>query len=82
VLGVEGSAGLVARAADNAVLNSLVSLCKFETANLFNEETCSRLGKFDKMLIDPPREGAIDLVNSLASGARQGSCRLSHAANG
>ena len=36
-------------------------------ANLFDltEASLAALGKFDKMLIDPPRDGAIDLVKSL-----------------
>jgi 23S rRNA (uracil1939-C5)-methyltransferase len=65
VLGVEGSATLVARAGDNARLNGLGDQCRFEAANLFKEEACAALGEFDKMLIDPPREGAMDLVKSL-----------------
>jgi 23S rRNA (uracil1939-C5)-methyltransferase len=66
VLGVEGSAALAARASENAALNGLGAQCRFEAANLFNAQACAALGGFDKLLIDPPREGAMELVKSLA----------------
>ncbi len=69
VVGVEGSAGLVARARDNAALNGLSSQCRFELANLFDTQACAALEVFDKVLIDPPRDGAIDLVKSLVGRA-------------
>jgi 23S rRNA (uracil1939-C5)-methyltransferase len=67
VLGIEGSAALVTRAKQNAVTNGLDSNAKYAVMNLFEmtEETFARLGKFDKLLIDPPRDGAIELVKSL-----------------
>lgn len=67
VVGIEGSAGLVARAAENAALNGLADRCEFRTANLFeaSEDSLVALGVFDKWLVDPPREGAIDLVKAL-----------------
>jgi len=67
VLGVEGSAALVKRAQENAAHNGLAALCEFAVANLFEatEESFSALGAFDKLLIDPPREGAIALVKAL-----------------
>jgi 23S rRNA (uracil1939-C5)-methyltransferase len=36
-------------------------------ANLFEctEASLAKLGHFDKMLIDPPREGAVELVKAL-----------------
>ncbi|WP_310448725.1 23S rRNA (uracil(1939)-C(5))-methyltransferase RlmD [Sulfuritalea sp.] len=67
VLGVEGSAALVSRARQNATHNGLASRCEFAVANLFaaTEESFAALGAFDKLLIDPPREGAIALVKAL-----------------
>jgi len=67
VVGVEGSAALVARARANAVCNGLAARIDYHVANLF-EVTPERLagwGRFDKMLIDPPREGAVELVKAL-----------------
>jgi 23S rRNA (uracil1939-C5)-methyltransferase len=67
VLGVEGSAELVKRAQGNATANGLAALCEFSVANLFEvtEDSFAALGSFDKVLIDPPREGAIALVKAL-----------------
>lgn len=66
VLGVEGNQELVRRAQANAVRNNLPN-ANFVVANLFGvtPESLSELGHFDKMLIDPPRDGAIDLVKAL-----------------
>jgi 23S rRNA (uracil1939-C5)-methyltransferase len=62
VIGFEGSKDLVQRARDNAVANKLVA--QFEVADLF-KSNINALGPFDKLLIDPPREGAVDLMKSL-----------------
>lgn len=74
VLGVEGSRALVERARENAVINGLAERCEFDVANLFDvtEESFSALGAFDKLLIDPPREGAIAVVNSLGESGGPG----------
>lgn len=64
VLGVEGSAGLLARAQDNARANGLAERCRFAAANLFDAAACSGLPACDKALLDPPREGAVELVKS------------------
>ncbi len=68
VLGVEGSADLVRRAQQNAEANGLGACVDYALANLFeaSDESLSALGRFDKMLIDPPREGAVQLVKSIA----------------
>jgi 23S rRNA (uracil1939-C5)-methyltransferase len=70
VLGIEGSAALVERAKQNASTNGLADNAKFAEMNLFamNEDAYAKLGRFDKLLIDPPRDGALELVKSLGSG--------------
>ncbi len=67
VLGIEGSAALVSRARGNAAHNRLDGLCEFAVANLFEvtEESFAAFGILDKLMIDPPREGAIALVKAL-----------------
>lgn len=67
VVGVEGSAALVRRAAENARHNGLQDSCRFYAANLFEatEDSLAALGPLDKLLIDPPREGAIAVVKAL-----------------
>jgi 23S rRNA (uracil1939-C5)-methyltransferase len=62
VIGFEGSAPLVERARQNAAANGLVA--QFEVADLF-APSLAHYGRFDKFLLDPPREGAISLVNAL-----------------
>lgn len=71
VVGVEGSPGLVKRGRESAVANGLGDRVEFGVANLFEctEESLAKLGCFDKMLIDPPREGAIELVKALGPNA-------------
>lgn len=67
VLGVEGSAALVARAQQNAAGNGLTACTRFETSNLFEADVDSlaALGPVDKLLIDPPRDGAVEVVKHL-----------------
>jgi 23S rRNA (uracil1939-C5)-methyltransferase len=71
VLGIEGSVELVRRAAENAAANGLSGSVRYAAANLFEAtpESLAALGHFDRMLIDPPREGALDLVRSLGEDA-------------
>ena len=71
VVGVEGSEFLVARAGQNARANGLEANSEFHTANLFEAtpDSLAALGRFDKMLIDPPRDGAIEVVKALGDNA-------------
>jgi len=62
VVGFEGSAGLVERARENALANGLTA--QFEVADLF-QPNLAPWGPFEKLLVDPPREGAIELAKSL-----------------
>lgn len=73
VLGVEGSPELLRRAAANAVANGLDDRTDYRVANLFETtpESLAELGHFDKMLIDPPREGALELIKSLPADGPQ-----------
>ena len=70
ILGIEGSDALVARAQQNAATNGLTGNTKFIAMNLFEmtEEAYAKLGYFDKILIDPPRDGALELVKALGCG--------------
>ena len=67
VVGVEGSRELVRRAGENATANGLAEKVEYGVANLFEAtpESLAALGRFDKMLIDPPREGALELVKAI-----------------
>lgn len=66
-IGVEGSRIMVRRAGENAVLNGLADSTSFAVANLFEAtpEILAGWGRLDKWLIDPPREGAIELVKAI-----------------
>ena len=68
VLGIEGSAALVARAREAAALNGLSAKTRFDVCNLFEvtAEMLTEFGVADRWLVDPPREGAFALVKALA----------------
>ncbi len=67
VVGIEGSAALTARGIAAAKQAGLLH-AQFQTQNLFevNEEWLAGLGRFDRMLIDPPREGAQAVAQALS----------------
>ena len=69
VVGAEGAGTLVERATRNAQRNGLAEGCRFVCADLFKDAAplLEREGPFDRMLIDPPRDGAIEVVKALAT---------------
>ena len=68
VVGIEGSTALTERAQQNAQLNGLCGKTSFSCRNLFEVTSADllALGKFDRFLIDPPREGALAVCQALA----------------
>ncbi len=71
VVGVEGSQDLVARGVENAQRNDLAQRVSFRSANLYADagEVLRTLPRLDKMLLDPPRDGAAALVQALGAQA-------------
>ena len=69
VVGVEGSKALTDRALDAAGRHGLAERTTFSTLNLFEIDAhwLRGLGRFERMLIDPPREGAHALASALAA---------------
>jgi 23S rRNA (uracil1939-C5)-methyltransferase len=66
VVGVEGDAGLVSRARENAARNGLANV-QFHAADLAQDlsgEVWMRAG-FDRLLLDPPRAGADAVLKQL-----------------
>ncbi|MBU3711687.1 MAG: 23S rRNA (uracil(1939)-C(5))-methyltransferase RlmD [Limnohabitans sp.] len=71
VLGIEGSAALVARSQQNLTFNQrrqTLAPTRFVARNLFEmtPECLVQDGVADKWLVDPPREGAFALAKTLA----------------
>jgi 23S rRNA (uracil1939-C5)-methyltransferase len=67
VLGIEGEASLVERARQNARRNNITNV-EFMVANLFEEHKDSPFAKrrFNKVLLDPPRAGAREILPVIA----------------
>jgi 23S rRNA (uracil1939-C5)-methyltransferase len=71
VTGIEGDPELARRATENAARNGLLEAADFHVANLFEatEASLASYGRFDKMLLDPPRDGAVAVVKALGGSA-------------
>jgi 23S rRNA (uracil1939-C5)-methyltransferase len=72
VVGYEGSEALVARAREAAAANGLAGRTSFAARNLFEWTESDWMGVVngggvDRVLIDPPREGALAVARTLAS---------------
>jgi 23S rRNA (uracil1939-C5)-methyltransferase len=67
VVGVEGSAALAERARESARTNGLADRVQFVVADLFaaTPDSMAPLLPLSRALIDPPREGAVELVKAL-----------------
>ena len=75
VLGLEGLSNLVDRANESAALNKINNAkfgqVKFDVADLFKMTETSladlnlKHGHFDKWLVDPPRDGAFELIKAI-----------------
>lgn len=68
VLGIEGLATLTTRAKANAQHNGLADKASFMQSDLFEvtTDTIASWGKAQRWLMDPPREGAMEICKALA----------------
>jgi 23S rRNA (uracil1939-C5)-methyltransferase len=67
VTGIDVNVGLIERARDNARRNGLDA--EFMVADLFDPAACAGLPRCDAMLLDPPREGTVEIVKALDDAA-------------
>ena len=67
VVGVEGDAGLIRRAEENARLNGIGN-ARFHVSDLAADVSNApwRKARYDKLLLDPPRIGALSLLPTIA----------------
>ena len=72
VIGVEGSESLVQRATDNATRNDLSHASRFFSADLYTDQEAAmkNVPPVSKMLIDPPRDGALEVCKLLGRDLR------------
>ena len=75
VLGIECLESLTTRAKSNAEHNQLADKVGFMQSNLFevSAETIASWGKAERWLMDPPREGAMEICQALAQLNQQSS---------
>jgi 23S rRNA (uracil1939-C5)-methyltransferase len=68
VLGIEGLESLTTRAKENALHNGLADKASFMQSDLFEvtPETIASWGRAERWLMDPPREGAMEICKALA----------------
>ena len=68
VLAIEGVESLSTREKENAQHNQLADKASFMQSNLFEvtTETIASWGKAERWLMDPPREGAMEICKALA----------------
>ena len=73
VIGIDGSASLIERASAAAKSNAIGDRTEFAVKNLFEftlddwGALAARMKKIDKVVIDPPREGAVALAQALSA---------------
>lgn len=67
VMGVEGDAGLVERARANAIANGLGEQVDYGVADLFgaHQDSAWASARYSKLLLDPPRAGAQEVLRYL-----------------
>jgi 23S rRNA (uracil1939-C5)-methyltransferase len=78
VLGIEGLDTLTTRAKANAQHNGLADKASFMRSDLFEvtPDTIASWGKAERWLMDPPREGAMEICKALAQMYEQGNALL------
>lgn len=66
VLGIEGDKGLIKGARDNARDNGITNV-RFEPGDLYSDNTGQSWSdfRFNKLIIDPPRSGALEAIKQL-----------------
>ena len=66
-VGMEGAPSLVERARENARLNGLEARASFIAYDLYADApgALAKLGRVDKLLIDPPRDGAVEICKAI-----------------